>query len=149
MRFPCRLRGEVGFRAKRKRSEGIRVRGGCRESEPVEWPPHPTCFASQTLRSQVDLSPQGAGESHMDLRGLLHWSARRILRATPVLKGESDGQVQEGFSTVAGPAGGQRETRSVGGAVHCSGGRAVRSGFLLGHGGLRPVQGRTVAAFYV
>src|SRR5262249_58557034 len=37
--------------------EGIRVRGRGRESELVETPPHPTCFAALTLRSQVDLSP--------------------------------------------------------------------------------------------
>src|SRR5262245_19518479 len=47
-----RVRGEVGFRAKR-RNPG---EGGLRESEPVEPPPHPICFASQELRLQIDLS---------------------------------------------------------------------------------------------
>src|SRR5215211_8002091 len=88
-----------------------------------------------------------AGESHMDLRGLLHWWARRILRTTPELWRESDAKVQEGFPAVAGPARGQRETRSVGSAVHCSGGSAVWGGLLLGHGRLRTIQGRAVAAF--
>src|SRR5215475_11878854 len=33
------------------------VRGRSRESELVDKPPHPICFASQGLRSQIDLSP--------------------------------------------------------------------------------------------
>ena len=48
-----RVRGEVGFRAQR----GIRVRGRSREPELVDKPPHPICFASPGLRSQIDLSP--------------------------------------------------------------------------------------------
>src|SRR5262245_12139368 len=43
-----------GERSDSKRSEGIRVRGRLRESEPVETPPHPTCFAPLALRLQVD-----------------------------------------------------------------------------------------------
>src|SRR5205807_364430 len=55
-------RGRIPSEA--KRSDGIRVRGRHRESEPVDAPPHPTCFAALTLRSQVDLSPQaGRGGS--------------------------------------------------------------------------------------
>jgi hypothetical protein len=36
MRFPCRVRGEVGWRV-----SAIRVRGALCEPEPVEAPPHP------------------------------------------------------------------------------------------------------------
>src|SRR5262245_19231655 len=46
-----------GVRSDSERSEGIRVRGRSRESELVDKPPHPICFASQGLRSQIDLSP--------------------------------------------------------------------------------------------
>src|SRR5262245_30900868 len=68
-----------GERSDSERSEGIRVGGRFRESEPAEKPPHPTCFAPQALRSQVDpgsspgqaLSPQAgrggaSGESRAD-----------------------------------------------------------------------------------
>ena len=59
---PLAGRGRIPSEA--QRSDGIRVRGLGRRSEPAEEPPHPTCFASQELRSQVDLSPQaGRGES--------------------------------------------------------------------------------------
>src|SRR5262245_3415535 len=47
-----------GERSDSERSEGIRVRGRSREPEPVDKPPHPFCFASPWLRSQIDLSPQ-------------------------------------------------------------------------------------------
>src|SRR5262245_50713313 len=46
-----------GERSDSERSEGIRVRGRRRESELVDKPPHPICFASPWLRSQIDLSP--------------------------------------------------------------------------------------------
>src|SRR5205823_3025043 len=49
-------RGRIPSEA--QRSEGIGVRGRVRESELTESPPHPTCVASLTLRSQVDLSPR-------------------------------------------------------------------------------------------
>src|SRR5262245_51992293 len=52
---PLPARGE---RSDSERSEGIRVRGRSREPELVDKPPHPICFASQGLRSQIDLSPQ-------------------------------------------------------------------------------------------
>src|SRR6516165_1341552 len=51
-----------------------------------------------------------------------------------------------GFSAVAGSARRQCEARSVGGAVHRVGGSAVRSGIVLGYGGLWAVEGRAVAA---
>src|SRR5262245_6377884 len=47
-----------GERSDSERSEGIRVRGRSREPELVDKPPHPICFASPWLRSQIDLSPQ-------------------------------------------------------------------------------------------
>src|SRR5262245_7489619 len=47
-----------GKRSNPKTGEGSWVGGRLRESEPAETPPHPTCFAPLTLRSQVDLSPQ-------------------------------------------------------------------------------------------
>src|SRR5215510_12888668 len=59
-----------------KRSEGIRVRGRRRESELGESPPHPTCFTSQELRSQVDLSPQagrGGASGTAALFRLMAW----------------------------------------------------------------------------
>src|SRR5215472_4147312 len=77
-------------------------------------------------RALGHLSPLAAGESHMDLSGLLHCFARRILKTTPGSWRESDGQIQEGFSTAAGPARRERQTQAVGGPVHRSGGRAVR-----------------------
>src|SRR5262245_19468178 len=55
-----------GERSDSERSEGIRVRGRSRESELADKPPHPICFASQGLRSQIDLSPHAAGLSHMN-----------------------------------------------------------------------------------
>src|SRR5262245_29155258 len=64
-------RGEVGFRAELLRSDGIRVRGPLRESEPVQTPPHPTCFAQR--RSQVDLSPHaGRGGARGAASPILH-----------------------------------------------------------------------------
>src|SRR5882757_4401649 len=92
------------------------------------------------------LSPARAGESHMDLRSMLHWSARWILRTTPEAEGESHGQVQESFSTPAGPSCGQCAARPAGGLDHCLGGDAVWGGDLLGHGRVWPGQGRAVAA---
>src|SRR5436305_15259386 len=81
-------------------------------------------------------------------RGIvLHWRTRRILKTTPESWRGSDGEVQEAFSAVAGPAGGQREARSVGGVVHRACGSAVWSGIVLRYGGFRPVEGRAVAAF--
>src|SRR5689334_15585162 len=82
----------------------------------------------------------------MGFRWLLHWKARRILKTTPRSWKGSDAEVQEGLSAVTGPARGQCQARSVGGAVHCAGGDAVRSGVVLGHGGLRTVEGGAVAA---
>src|SRR5262247_595599 len=52
---PDLIRGRIPSAA--KRSDGIRVRGRLRESEPVGKPPHPTCCAPLALRLQVDLSP--------------------------------------------------------------------------------------------
>src|SRR5581483_10004464 len=66
-----------------------------------------------------------AGESHMDLRRLLPWTARGILKTTPAQWRESDGQIQEGFSAAGGPACGQCTARSAGGAVHRAGGGFV------------------------
>src|SRR5262249_56377513 len=57
----CRAGGEGGGRGGLRRGTGggggVGAGGRLRESEPVETPPHPTCVASQRLRSQVDLSP--------------------------------------------------------------------------------------------
>src|ERR1700732_2049008 len=100
-------------------------------------------------RSHFSLSPQAAGESHMDFRWLLHWKARRILKTTPRSWRGSDAEVQEGLWAVAGPARGQCQARSVGGAVHRAGGDAVRSGVVLGYGGLRGFEGRAVSAFFL
>src|ERR1700736_5518628 len=93
------------------------------------------------------LAPLAAGESHMDLRRLLHWRTRRILKTTPGSWRGSDGQVQEDFPAVGGPARRQCETRTVGGAVHRAGCSAVRSRVVLGYGGIRTIEGRAVAAF--
>src|SRR6202166_4204693 len=92
------------------------------------------------------LSPSGAGESHMDLPPLLHSFARWILRTAPTRRRESDGEVQEGFSTFGGSAGGQRAARFGGGIGHRLGGGAVRSRDLLGYGGVWTSQGRGVGA---
>src|ERR1700736_1652670 len=83
----------------------------------------------------------------MDLRRLLHWRTRRILKTTPGSWRGSDGQVQEDFPAVGGPARRQCETRTVGGAVHRAGCSAVRSRVVLGYGGIRTIEGRAVAAF--
>src|SRR5262249_53742314 len=91
-------------------------------------------------------SPQGAGESHLDLRCLLHWFGKRILKATPESRRELDAPLQEGFSILAGPAGRERETRSFGSSAYCAGGCAVRGNVVLGHGGIRPLQRRAAAA---
>src|SRR5262249_35857171 len=41
--------------------EGIRVRGSLYSAEPLERPPHPTCFAQE--RSQVHLFPQAVPQA--------------------------------------------------------------------------------------
>src|SRR5262245_33987360 len=63
---PLPARGE---RSDSERSEGIRVRGRSRESELVDKPPHPICFTSQGLRSQIDLSRK-RGEVEQAARAL-------------------------------------------------------------------------------
>src|SRR5215813_929916 len=57
-RAKCDSPAACGERSDSERSEGIRVRGRSREPELVDKPPHPICFASPWLRSQIDLSPQ-------------------------------------------------------------------------------------------
>src|SRR6478735_7699176 len=91
-------------------------------------------------------SPASAGESHMDFRALLHCLARWILRTTPTRQRESNGEAQESFSTVVGPAGGQCPSRLGGSIGYRAGGGPVRSRDLLGHGGVWTGQGRAVAA---
>src|ERR1700723_1780989 len=95
---------------------------------------------------KCSLAPPAAGESHMGFRWLLHWKARRILKAAPRSWRGADAEVQGGLSAVAGPARGQCQARFVGGAVHRAGGDAVRGGVVLGHGGFRAVEGGAVAA---
>src|SRR3979411_2478704 len=82
----------------------------------------------------------------MDFRSLLRCFARWILRMTPALLRESYGEAQEGFSTIAGPAGGQRAARSAGGIGYRFGGGTLRSRDLFGYGGVWTGQGRAVAA---
>src|SRR5215204_6270391 len=67
-------RGRISSEA--KRSDGIRVRGPRRQSELEGSPPHPTCFASLTLCSQVDLSPHAG-------RGGRSGTASSLLRLEP------------------------------------------------------------------
>src|SRR6476620_5571868 len=81
----------------------------------------------------------------MDLRRVLQVHTRWILRSTPRAQVESDGEVQEGFSTVAGPQGGQCTARLAGGFVHCSRGDAVWCRGPLGHGHVWALQRRAVA----
>ena len=87
-----------------------------------------------------------AGESHMVFRQLLHCFAREILKRTPGPWRTSDGSVHEDISAAAGPARGQCETRTSGGAVHRVGRSAVRSGVVCGYSRLRTIEGRVVAA---
>src|SRR5262245_19513968 len=87
------------------------------------------------------LSPARAGESHMDLRPVLHWSARWILRTTPTERRESDGQVQKVLWSDGRPACGQCPPRPSGAVGYRSGGDPVWGGELLGHGRLRPGEG--------
>src|SRR5262249_59103674 len=57
-------------------AEGGGGGGRRRESELGESPPHPTCFTSQELRSQVDLSPQagrGGASGTAALFRLMAW----------------------------------------------------------------------------
>src|SRR5262245_63197749 len=64
---PLPARGE---RSDSERGEGIRVRGHSRESEAVDKPPHPICFAALALRLQIDLSPHaGRGGASGATRG--------------------------------------------------------------------------------
>ena len=65
---------------------------------------------------------------------------------TPRAQVELDGEIQEGFSTVAGPQGGQRTARVAGGFVHCSCGDTVWRRGPLGHGQVWAIQGRAAAA---
>src|SRR6185369_16539276 len=109
---------------------------------------HSPCISMRPLTrppSAVDLSPHAAGESHLDLRFLLYWLRKRILKATLELRRESDAALQEGFSTLAGPASREREPRSAGNSGYCAGGCVVRRDVVLGHGGIRILQGRIVA----
>src|SRR4029077_3213286 len=82
----------------------------------------------------------------MDFRALLHCLARWILRTTPTRQRESNGEAQESFSTVVGPAGGQSPSRLGGGIGHRRGGGLERSRDLLVHGGVWTGQVRSVAA---
>src|SRR5262245_26356779 len=69
-----------------KRSEGIRVRGRSRESELADKPPHPICFASQGLRSQIDLSPQAGRGGASGARVAI--SKQRAICDCPAASGE-------------------------------------------------------------
>src|SRR5215813_13738451 len=89
--------------------------------------------------------PPLEGESHMALSGVLHRRAIWILRTTPNPKGESHGQIQEGFPTVARSARGQRKPRVAGDFVHRAGGGVVRGRWPLGHGAVWPLQGTGAA----
>src|SRR5260370_35897248 len=100
------------------------------------------------MRGAALTLPSRAGESHMDFRSLLRCFARWILRMTPALLRESYGEAQEGFSTIAGPAGGQRAARSAGGIGYRFGGGTLRSRDLFGYGGGWRSQGRAVGAGY-
>src|SRR5712691_9416878 len=75
----------------------------------------PTPRPSPLARST---SPCRAGESHMDLRSLLHPGATWILRTTPESTGESDGQIQEDFQRIGGPTGSQFPTPDEIGRAH-------------------------------
>src|SRR5262245_36853208 len=70
-----------------ERSEGIRVRGRSRESELVDKPPHPICFASPGLRSQIDLSPH-AGRGWSKRTARCHLQAARHRREPCRTRGE-------------------------------------------------------------
>ena len=106
-----------------------------------------SCPVGMELAQHLVLpSPFCAGESHMDLRRLLQVHTRSILRSTPRAQVESDGEIQEGFSTVAGPQGGQRTARVAGGFVHCSCGDTVWRRGPLGHGHVWAIQGSAAAA---
>ena len=54
----------------------------------------------------------------MDLRVLLRRPANRILKTTPDSKGESNAQIQKGFSLVARPAHGERAAPAAGSSLH-------------------------------
>src|SRR5260370_12380937 len=99
-----------------------------------------------TARNSLPTLPLQVGESDMDLRGVLRRHARWILRTTPEALGESDGEIQESFPTVARSAGGQCPAQAAGRFVHCAGRAAVRGGDLLGHGRVRPGQRKLAAA---
>src|SRR6266404_1485229 len=104
------------------------------------------CLRRSSLVGSSYLSPQAAGESHMDLGPLLHCLARWILRTTPTTRRESHGEVQEGFSAVVGSTCGERTARSAGGIGYRLGRGPVRSRDLLGDGGVWTGQGRPAAA---
>ena len=55
------------------------MRGRLRESELVDKPPHPICFASQGLRLQIDLSPR-AGRGWSKRRARCHLQAASHMR---------------------------------------------------------------------
>src|SRR5262245_40663164 len=75
-----------GERSDSERSEGIRVRGRSRESELADKPPHPICFASQRLRSQIDLSPHAGRGGARGTR--LATSNQRAICDSPAARGE-------------------------------------------------------------
>src|ERR1041385_4831170 len=87
-----------------------------------------------------------AGESHLTLEQLLHCRRTWILKATPILAGESDAQIQADFSDGAGSSGGQRMAQFAGDPVHRAGGGAVWRGRPLGHGGVWQIQANAAAA---
>src|SRR5262245_62607657 len=69
---PCSPRAGRGrITSEARRSAGIRVRGRFRESELLGTPPHPICFASQGLRSQIYLSPHAGRDRASGLRVVL------------------------------------------------------------------------------
>src|SRR5262245_42327223 len=81
---PDLIRGRIPSAV--QRSNGIPVRGRSRESELVDKPPHPICFASQGLRSQIDLSPHAGRGGASGAR--VATSKQRAICDSPAARGE-------------------------------------------------------------
>src|SRR5260370_38074909 len=91
-------------------------------------------------------SPLWAGESHVDLRSMLHQPAIWILRRTPESNGGSDAEICQDFPRFARSASGERAARIARCPCHLAGCGAVRSEMRDRHGAVWPIEGEVAAA---
>src|SRR5438552_12662822 len=90
--------------------------------------------------------PCGAGESHVDLTGMLRRPATWILKGTPESLGESNAEIQEVLPRLVGPAGGQCLSRFARHHCHRVGCNVVWGERRHRHGAVCSLEGKAAAA---